>query len=258
VRAPGSGQDGRVLLAAVAVLVGATVQAATGSGLAQIAGPALVAVLAPAEAVSTLIVLATVTTLLLLLVRRRAQRAVRWADARALLLAGLPGVAAGVLVLAVVARPVLQVVVGLGVLAAVAFQLRPRALAGPPPRPWTTAAVGVVAGLLTTTTGTNGPPLVLWLERRRATPEQTRDTLGVLFLGLNLLGALALAVAGRAQSAFRPDVLAVLLAAAVVGHAAGRWLFHLLDARRFRAAALAVSALAGLASLVAGAAAVLA
>jgi hypothetical protein len=43
-----------------------------------------------------------------------------------------------------------------------------------------------------------------------------------------------------------------LLAVAVAGHAAGRRAFHLLDARRFGAAALCVSALAGAASVVAG------
>jgi hypothetical protein len=46
-------------------------------------------------------------------------------------------------------------------------------------------------------------------------------------------------------------VVLVLLAAAVVGHVAGRRLFHLLDVRRFRVAGLTLSALAGVASIVA-------
>lgn len=241
-----------MLLASLAVLVGATVQAAAGFGLALIAGPALVAVLAPTEAVTTMLVLATTTTALLLLVRRGTRPAVRWADVRVLVPAAVPGVVAGVLVLTVVSKAALQLVVGVGVLAAVGLQvLRRPGAGGARPSRWTTLGVGLLAGLLTTTTNTNGPPLVLWLERRQVAPAEMRDTLAALFLALNLLGAAVLAASGRVGQAFRPEVVLVLLAAAVVGHVAGRRLFHLLDARRFRAAGLTLSALAGVASIAA-------
>ena len=72
----------------------------------------------------------------------------------------------------------------------------------------------------------------------------------MLFLALNLLGAAALTGSGRAGHAFRPDAVALLLAVAVGGHVAGRRLFHLLDARRYRVAGLTLSALAGVASVV--------
>jgi hypothetical protein len=245
-------QDGRVLLACLAVLAGATVQAAAGFGLALIAGPAIVALLAPTEAVTTLMVLATVTTLLLLLVRRGSRPAVRWADVRVVTLAAIPGIVAGVLVLAVVSKAALQFAVGVGVLAAVALQVLRRPVPGRSmPSRGVTLGVGLVAGLLTTTTSTNGPPLVLWLERRQVPPAVMRDTLAALFLALNLLGAAVLTASGRAGQALRPDVLLVLLTAAVVGHVAGRRLFHLLDVRRFRVAGLTLSALAGVASIVA-------
>jgi uncharacterized protein len=241
-----------LLLASLAVLAGATVQASAGFGLALIAGPALVAVLDPTEAVTTLMVLATTTTLLLLLVRRGGRPVVRWADVRVLVPAAVPGVLAGVLVLAVVSKPALQLAVGVGVLAAVALQVLRRPVHGRTTASrWTTLGVGLTAGVLTTTTGTNGPPLVLWLERRQAAPAEMRDTLAVLFLTLNLLGAAVLTATGRAGQAFRPEVVLVLLAAAVTGHVAGRRLFHLLDARRFRVAGLTLSALAGVASVVA-------
>lgn len=241
-----------MLLASLAVLVGATVQAAAGFGLALIAGPAVVAVLDPTQAVATLMVLTATTTVLLLGVRR-GPRAVRWADARSVTLAAVPGLAAGTLVLVVVGTSALQIAVGVAVLAAVGLQALRRPVAGgTPPSRWTTLGVGLVAGVLTTTTGTNGPPLVLWLERRQAAPAEMRDTLAALFLALSVLGVGVLAVTGRIGSAVRPEVLPVLLIAAVVGHVAGRRLFHLLDARRFRGAGLALSALAGVASLVGG------
>ncbi|SDO03177.1 sulfite exporter TauE/SafE family protein [Geodermatophilus sp. DSM 45219] len=241
-----------MLLASLAVLVGATVQAAAGFGLALIAGPALVAVLAPTEAVTTLMVLATTTTLLLLLVRRGSRPAVRWTDVRVVTLAAVPGIVAGVLVLAVVSKTALQLAVGVGVLAAVALQVLRRPVPGRTgPSRWATLVVGLVAGLLTTTTSTNGPPLVLWLERRQVAPAEMRDTLAALFLALNLIGAAVLTASGRAGQALRPEVVLVLLVAAVVGHVAGRRLFHLLDVRLFRAAGLTLSALAGTASIAA-------
>src|SRR3712207_3729261 len=102
----------------------------SGFGLALIAGPAIVALLAPTEAVTTLMVLATVTTLLLLLVRRGSRPAVRWADVRVVSLAAVPGIVAGVLVLAVVSKAALQLAVGVGVLVAVALQVLRRPVPG--------------------------------------------------------------------------------------------------------------------------------
>ena len=55
---------------------------------------------------------------------------------------------------------------------------------------------GFAAGALTTTTSTNGPPMLLHLLGRGARPEQVRDTLTVCFIGLAALGALALFVTG--------------------------------------------------------------
>jgi uncharacterized protein len=212
----------------------------------------VVALFDPTEAVTTLMVLATTTTLLLLLVRRGSRPAVRWADVRVVVLAAAPGVVAGVLVLAVVSKSALQLAVGVGVLVAVGLQVLRRPVpGGARPSRWGTLGVGLLAGVLTTTTSTNGPPLVLWLERRRVPPAEMRDTLAALFLALNLLGAAVLTASGRVAQAFRPDVVLVLLAAAVVGHVAGRRLFHLLDVRRFRVAGLTLSALAGVASIVA-------
>ena len=92
---------------------------------------------------------------------------------------------------------------------------------------------------------------MLWLEHRRATPGETRDTLAVMFIGLNLLGAATIAVLGQGEQAFRPGTVGALLAVAVTGHAAGRRLFHRLDARQFRIAGLSLSALAGVASIAA-------
>jgi uncharacterized membrane protein YfcA len=244
------------VVVALAVLAGAAVQSATGFGFALVSGPALFALLEPAEAVTALLVLGVAVNVLVL-VGARAGGVVRWSDAGWLVLAALPGLVGGALLLGVVPKPVLQVVVGVGVLGAVALQLRRRpAPAGRPAPPGAAAAVGLLAGLLTTTTGTNGPPLVLWLERRRVGPADARRTIAAVFLALNVLGAVALAVVGRSGAAARPVLLGVLLGAALLGYLAGAAAFRRLDPRRFRAAGLVLCVAAGLAAIASGVAAV--
>jgi uncharacterized membrane protein YfcA len=238
------------LLLALAVLTGAAVQSATGFGFALVSGPALFAVLPPAEAVTALLVLGIAVNLLVLLGGR--DGAVRWGDAGRLVLAALPGLAGGALLLGVVPKQVLQVVVGVGVLVAVGLQVRRPRRAGPAAPPGAAAAVGLLAGVLTTTTGTNGPPLVLWLERRRLGPADARRTISAVFLALNVLGAVALAVAGRGGAAGRAVLLGLLLVAAVAGHVVGAAVFRRLDPRRFRVAGLVLCAAAGVAAIATG------
>ena len=241
-------------MVAAAVLVGAAVQSSTGFGFALISGPALFALLQPAEAVTALLVLGVAVNLLVLL-GRGAGGSVRGSDVVRVVLAAVPGLVGGALLLGVVPKPVLQGVVGAGVLLAVAVQVwwrpaaAPRAAPEAPPR-GSALAIGALVGLLTTTTGTNGPPLVLWLERRRLTPADARRTISAVFLGLNVLGAAALAAVGHGGAAARPVLLGVLLACAVVGHVAGAALFRGMDPRRFRAAGLVLCTVAGVAALV--------
>jgi uncharacterized membrane protein YfcA len=236
----------------LAVLVGAAVQSATGFGFALISGPALFALLEPAEAVTALLVLGVAVNLLVLV--GGGGGTVRWPDAGRVVLAAVPGLVGGALLLGVVPKPVLQGVVGGGVLLAVLLQLRSRvpedAGAAPrrPPR-GSAVGIGVLVGLLTTTTGTNGPPLVLWLERRRLSPADARRTISAVFLAVNVLGAAVLALLGRGAAGFRPVLLAGLLAGAVAGHLAGVAVFRRLDPGRFRVAGLVLCAVAGLAAL---------
>lgn len=239
------------VVVALAVLVGAAVQSATGFGFALIAGPALFAVLEPAEAVTALLVVGVVLNLLVV-AGRGAGGSVRWPDVARVVVAAVPGLVAGALLLGVVPKQVLQAVVGVGVLLAVVLQVwRPAAPTGParPPR-GSAVGVGLLVGVLTTTTGTNGPPLVLWLERQRLAPADARRTISAVFLALNVLGAVALAAVGHGATGTRPALVGVLLGAAVVGYVAGAAVFRRLDPGRFRAAGLVLCAIAGVAALV--------
>jgi hypothetical protein len=102
------------------------------------------------------------------------------------------------------------------------------------------------------TTGTSGPPLLLWFDHIGASPGQLRDSLGASFLALNALGAIALLAPGGAGLSIDPGPVALLLVLTVAGQLAGRALFLRMDAARFRAVGLALVVVTGLASIVAG------
>ena len=53
-------------------------------------------------------------------------------------------------------------------------------------RPSVDAVVGVVSGVLATSTGTNGPPLVIGLHARRLSPDVFRGTISAIFVASNL------------------------------------------------------------------------
>lgn len=249
---------GWLLLAAATVLAGAFIQSATGFGFALVAGPALFAALAPSDAVSGVLVLGAWLNVLLLFGERR-RPSVRAGDLVRLVVGSLPGLGVGLVLLAALPKPGLQVMVGVVVIAAVAVQLRagpeapsPRRTGGPatqlPAYP-----IGLVSGVLTTSTGVNGPPLVLWLRTRAGSPEELRDSVTAGLLSLNAAGLLVLAIAGGSGWPAGGAVpLAAMTALAGVGHYTGREVFVRLDAHRYDRVLLGLVALAGAASVTAG------
>jgi uncharacterized protein len=243
-----------MLLAAAACFAGASIQSATGFGFALLLSPALFAVVDPEQAVSALLVLGLVLNALMLF-GEGPPGPVRWGALGPMLGAAVPGLAAGALLLSVLSKAVLQVAVGVLVVVAAAVQRRRPAPEPAPSRPATAVATGLATGTLTTATSVSGPPLVLWLDAQGAGPAELRASLAASFLALNLAGALVLLAAGSLRSPADLDVLAALLALTAAGHLTGAWVFRRIDERRFRGIVLALVACAGLASVVAGLAA---
>ncbi len=240
-----------MLLAALAVLIGAALQTATGWGFALVVAPILLVVFSPAETVTTVIVVSFALALITLLTDRGA-REVLVKPTLLIALGAVPGVVAGVLVLRAFSKEALQVTLGAAVLLTALSQVRQ---ARPEPRaPGERAgvAVGALAGVLTTSVTISGPPLVLWLQRAGVPRRQTRDTLIACFLLLNILGSGALLAFGQLEVAGGVADLVLLLGAAALGQLAGRYVFDRLSERRFRDLGLALAVAAGTASLVAG------
>ena len=241
------------LIAVVAaVLVGAVLQSATGFGFALVTAPVLFAVFSPGEALTTLVLLAGTLSTLVLFSEGR-DLAVRRGDVARLIAWGVPGLAVGVLLLRAVQKPVLQVGVGVAVITAALLEVRRAAYPESGGKPWPAAPVGFVSGALTTTTGVNGPPMVMYFLRSGADPHQMRDSLAAAFLLYTPLTVAALAVAGRLDFGHLGVAeLVGLLALVLAGRTLGRALFLRLSEGAFRTAGVTLALLAGVGSLVAG------
>jgi uncharacterized membrane protein YfcA len=241
-------------LAALAVGVGAALQSAVGFGFALLAAPVLFAVVGPRPAVGALLVLAVEINLLALLGERRRREVLRSTTAR-ILGWSVPGALAGALALRSLPAAALQVAVAVVVFAALAQRAWPGAAArraGALAGPRGAALAGLASGALTTSTGASGPPIVLHLLARRATPDETRDTLMACFTGLCGVGAVALAALGALSLDVAPALLAALLACALAGQLAGRRGFRALREGRHERAVELLLAVSALAALVAG------
>jgi hypothetical protein len=236
-------------LAAVAAFLGAFVQSTTGFGFALVLSPALFAVLDPVEAVMTLIVLGLALSLLVLFERGRPEQ-VDWRALAPLLLWALPGLALGAVALTRLSKEVLQVVVGVAVMAAAAWQLR-RRRRGAEPHPVPAGLAGFVSGALTTSISVSGPPVVLWLEAREAHPEEFRASLAATFLALNLAGG-AVLLGAEGSGSLEAGTVAPLLGLVAAGYGLGAAAFRRLNRERFYTLALALVAGTGAASVAAG------
>jgi uncharacterized membrane protein YfcA len=231
-----------MVLAALAALVGAAVQSATGFGFALVLSPALFAVMEPAEAVTVLLALGAALNVLVLFERHDA----RWSLLTPIVLPALPGLAVGAVILAALSREPLQVGVGVAVIAAALWQLRDQGAAARVPA----LAAGFLSGVLTTSISISGPPIVLWLEAQELRPAEFRATLAAAFLALNIAGWAVLGVAGDATADL--GELALLLGLVVVGYVLGALAFRRLDHERFYRVVLGLVLITGAASVVAG------
>jgi len=156
--------DPQWLLAAGALVLGAAVQGFAGFGFGLVVVPlALSAGFALPQALAMLY-----PSVLIQCIANIAQRyeAVPWRAVRGWLLCPLPGLAAGLVVLHVLAATLppapIHIAVALLIVLSAVVQMsvrpRPRAHVG-----WTlTLPAAVTSGVLSATVGTGGPPLVLW------------------------------------------------------------------------------------------------
>lgn len=226
-----------VLLVSFAiVLVAAVIQALTGFGFALVAVPLLALVTDPRNAV---VVGVFGTMALAAVVAVRARDQVKWTAAAGLVGASLVGMPIGLLVLLAAPERLLTGLIAVSVLVSTVLVWRGLRLRHGGA---TIAAAGVVSGVLTTSTGTAGPPLVIALQAMGYDAHKFRATAAVVFTVTGLIAIMGLVVAAQVSG----DVIAIGLIglpALLVGGLFGNALFRRIDPAGFRSLVLGLLAL---------------
>ena len=242
-----------ILALVPAAILGSAAQSATGFGVALPVAPAAFALLSPADAVLAVIAGGVMHSTLAVASRDR-RLDVRAADTALVLGAALPGLLLGALLVARVPKAPMQLAVGLAILLAAGFRFRRPDRSTPLATARAGVPTGLVAGVLTTTIGICGPPLVIWLRARQMALSQLRDTLAVVFLALNL-AAVPSVVAGGGS--IGPALLLLLAAGLVAGHVVGLQAHRRVSTRALERALGGLLVTAGAASVTGGVAALL-
>lgn len=229
-----------LLAAILAFGLAGFVQSITGFGSALVAIPVLAIAMGPADAVVAM----TAVSLVLSgwsAVRERAHVDVP-VTAR-LILAGMIGMPLGLALLAQVGDAVLIALMAATVLTAlVVVLLRLRLPSGRVSR----SVTGVLSGVLLTSTGMNGPPLVLGVLAERPEPRRFRGTLQAVLAAQDLVAVLGFVVIGLDVRGLLPYV-AIGVLASRGGWWAGDRVFTRIPAKRFdRVVAVALAASAAM------------
>jgi hypothetical protein len=232
-----------LVVAFAIVLVAAAVQAATGFGFALVSVPLLALAVDPRTAVVASAVAGLAMTIA---VAARERRHAQWRTAGVLLAAAVLGMPVGLLVLRLTPEWLLTALIGAAVVACALLVWR--GLRVPSSRP-ALAGVGVLTGVLSTSTGTSGPPLVAAFQAMGYDPRTFRATLAAVFTGTGVFSLAGFALAGQvSQEAVQVGLVGV--PAVLLGWWGGNAVFHRIEPQRFRRLVL-VALVAGGAGIIA-------
>lgn len=244
-----------ILLALIAVGGAGFVTGLTGFGFALVSVPLLLLVMDPASTVATVLVIGLATSTANALTSRRHvdNGMLRW-----LLPGALPGMVAGSYALRLI-DPVLLKLVAAGLVVAFTAIL---AFSHPPSRPRRpqrarTGLIGGVSGLLMTSVGLSGPPIVLLLSTVQPDKHRSRATLAAYFATTGPIGLAALLIQ-RSAPAHAWGVALLLVPAALVGRALGSQTHSRVPPRAFRMLSLGITLAAGLGGIASAVASLLA
>ena len=229
-----------LLVALFAALLAGIVTGLTGFGLALISVPLFLLVYDPTTVV--------VVTAVLSVAINTAVVWDSWHEARrrlafTLLIPALVGIVVGVEVLRVIDPDYVRLVVGALVVFSALLLVRDVRLPGADTR-WGTLIAGSVSGMLSTSTGLAGPPVVLLLASRGLPKHEFRGTSALYFLPMSVAGIAVLTLRGLVDASEVPLGL-LLVPAAIVGKVLGTALLKRVSEGAFRAVTLGLVILTG-------------
>jgi uncharacterized protein len=226
-----------------AVTLSSAAQAVSGFGFALIGTPLVALLVGPKEAVVGL------TLIGIVLVAQLSLRSRGHVERRVVLVvtaAAILGMPIGLLVLDRADERTLTAIIAVVVIAFAVLLWRGLRL---PPNRLTDGVAGFVAGVLSTSTSTSGPPIVIALSGKDLTPAAFRGTISAIFLVQGSIAMVAFALGGQITSGAL-SVAAAGLPGLLLGSYAGEHGFQRLDAETFRRIVFAMLLLSGAVSLV--------
>jgi uncharacterized protein len=198
------------------------IRSAFGFGEALIAVP-LLALFLPVQVAAPLAVLLSITIAAVVVVQD--WREIHFRSAVWLLLATLPGIPCGLLLLTSHHQTLVKTVLGAVILAFAGFALLGRSPELHRDRPALLLTCGFTAGVLGGAYGMNGPPLVVYGTMRRWTARHFRATLQAYFLPASVLAMIGFWMAGLWVPAITRDYLLslpVMIPAVFLGRVVNR------------------------------------
>jgi uncharacterized membrane protein YfcA len=208
-------------VAAPVFLLAAAAPAVTGFGFALVAVPLLVLV---TDSITAVVATTAVSLVLTGVVGYRKGAHVHRPTAVRFILAGLVGMPLGLVALARLDERSLTSVIAVGVLLCAGLLWSGIGFPTGPLPQWGT---GVLSGALLTSTGMNGPPVVLMMQGLALVPRPFRASLQLIFFGQDVAAVAAFAVLGYLDAAVATVVVAGA-AAVPVGWWLGDRLFGML------------------------------
>lgn len=236
---------GELIVVAVAIFGASIVQILAGFGFALLAMPVMTLAIPVEQGVVVVSLLALLSTSWQSIHLRR--DAVPTLVAR-LVVASMIGMPLGLVILNVVDDSVLRILLGVAVLIATLLLARGLNLAHAGPS--LEAGCGFVSGVLNTSLGTNGPPLVFVLQARQLMPNQFRATIAAVFVFSNVF-ALVLFLYDGKIAGDEIQAAVVALPAWAAGQLLGWPARRHVDGDRFRRLVLGLLLAAGLTAIIA-------
>ncbi|MDO5741037.1 MAG: sulfite exporter TauE/SafE family protein [Ornithinimicrobium sp.] len=227
-----------LVLAFVVLLLAAGAQAVTSFGYVMLSVPVLALLFDPHTAVVAAVMSSGLTTLFGWR-RERAHvdgRSVRW-----LTLGGILGIPVGLLIFTRVDANLLLLAIGVITLVMTVLILARTRLPGGVPAELT---AGLISGALVTTTGTNGPPIVLALQAQHLPPPVFRATIQAIFTLQGVVAVTGLAITGKI-TVLALTLVALSVPAGLIGWRLGDRIFHRLTPERVRLVVLAALLVSG-------------
>ncbi len=231
-------------LALVAVAGAGIVTGLTGFGFALVSVPLLLLVMPPASVVTAVLVIGWMTSTVNALTSRRHVEPRLLA---VLLPTSLIGMIVGGYALRWIQAPALKLIAALLVIT-FTLLLAVRRRPGRPPGRRGQALVGAASGVLTTSVGLSGPPVVLLMSAALPDKHRSRATLAAYFALTSPLGLATLLLQGNAPSGAW-TAAAVLVPVALLGRFVGSRLHRRTPPVLFRGLTLGITLAAGLGGL---------